>query len=81
MKFCTALLSIVVACQAVSFFELVVEEWETYKVSEFYLNFFFGGGGGVGGCDSVSFIDMSDVRNKLRWLSGTVPFVLLFTRG
>ena len=75
MKFYIVLLSTVVACQAVSFFELVVEEWETYKVSEFYRHFFF-----VGGCDTVS--DMSDVKNKLRWLSGTlryVPFVLLFT--
>jgi len=35
MKFFIALLSIVVACQAVSFFELVADEWETYKVSEF----------------------------------------------
>ena len=41
MKFFIVLLSIVVACQAVSFFELVVEEWETYKVSEFYRHFFF----------------------------------------
>jgi len=45
MKFYIVLLSIVVACEAVSFFELVVEEWETFKVSEFYHNFFFGGGG------------------------------------
>lgn len=41
MKFYIVLLSIVVACQAVSFFELVVEEWETYKVSGFYRHFFF----------------------------------------
>jgi len=32
MKFYIALLSIVVACQAVSFFELVADEWETYKL-------------------------------------------------
>jgi len=64
MKFLIFLLSIVVACQAVSFFELVVEEWETYKVSEFYCHFL--GGGVVGGCGSVSVIDMSDVKSKLR---------------
>jgi hypothetical protein len=34
MKFYIVLLSMVAACQAVSFFQLVVEEWETYKVSE-----------------------------------------------
>jgi hypothetical protein len=48
MKFLIALLSTVLACQAISFFELVVEEWETYKVSEFYRNFFLGKGGGGG---------------------------------
>jgi len=54
MKFLVVLLSTVVACQAISFFELVVEEWETYKVSEFYRHLFVcvcvcGGGGGGGG--------------------------------
>jgi hypothetical protein len=39
MKLYIALLYIVAACQADSFFDLVVEEWETFKVSEFYSHF------------------------------------------
>jgi hypothetical protein len=58
MKFYIVLLSIVVACQAVSFSELLLEEWESYKVSEFYPHFF------VGSCDSLSFIDKSDVKKN-----------------
>jgi uncharacterized membrane protein YoaK (UPF0700 family) len=36
MKFIIILLFIVAASQAVSFFNLVVEEWETFKVSRFF---------------------------------------------
>lgn len=32
MKFCIVLLSFAAACQAVSFFELVVDEWQTFKL-------------------------------------------------
>jgi hypothetical protein len=80
MKFCIVLLSFAAACQAVSFFELVVDEWQTFKVSEFYRHlilfyflfyfilFYF-----CGACDDVKFTDISDVKNKLHRLSGMFP--------
>jgi len=41
MKAPVILLFLVAACEAISFFDLVFDEWETFKVSGFYHKLFF----------------------------------------
>jgi hypothetical protein len=70
MKVYIVLLSIAAACQAVSFFELVVDEWETFKVNEFYCHFFLSGLAMV--CNSQTLATSENVTEVVRYVVLTI---------